>query len=151
MATSPTGSRYQGATSQPADPGDWLPSRESEGWLLGLEIWVSEGMAAFDRIVIDDLEQESTMLQPMELPEWVAGDITGMVNGDVDGRKSDSDTAAFVFRGQALAALASQRSIGYSGDRRRSRSPTVAGGAAPFVGCRCGRQNIRHQRRSKGR
>jgi ornithine cyclodeaminase/alanine dehydrogenase len=81
-------------------------------------------MAAFDRIVIDDLEQESTMPQPMVRPEWVAGDITGMVNGDVDGRKSDSETAAFVFRGLALGDLAlagpaSQRSLGDSGDCRR--------------------------------
>jgi ornithine cyclodeaminase/alanine dehydrogenase len=83
--------------------------------------WVSDGMAAFDRIVIDDLEQESTMPQPMVRPEWVAGDITGLVNGDVDGRQSKSETAAFVFRGLALgdlalAGLAYQRSLGDSDD-----------------------------------
>ncbi len=83
--------------------------------------WVPEGMAAFDRIVIDDLEQESTMPQPMVRPEWVAGDITGLVNGDVDGRQSESQKAAFVFRGLALgdlalAGLAYQRSLGGPAD-----------------------------------
>ena len=32
--------------------------------------WVAEGMAAFDRIVIDDTAQESTMPQPMVRPNW---------------------------------------------------------------------------------
>jgi ornithine cyclodeaminase/alanine dehydrogenase len=68
--------------------------------------WVLEGMAAFDRIVIDDLEQESTMPQPMVLPSLVLGDITGVVNGDIDGRQSDSERTAFVFRGLALGDLA---------------------------------------------
>jgi ornithine cyclodeaminase/alanine dehydrogenase len=77
-------------------------------------------MTAFDRIVIDDLEQESTMPQPMVRPELVAGDITGLVSGDVDGRQSKSERAAFVFRGLALgdlalAGLAYQRSLGGSG------------------------------------
>jgi ornithine cyclodeaminase/alanine dehydrogenase-like protein (mu-crystallin family) len=79
--------------------------------------WVSEGMAAFDRIVIDDLEQESAMPQPMVSPPLVLGDIAGLVNGDIDGRQSDSERAAFVFRGLALgdlalAALAYRRWLG---------------------------------------
>jgi ornithine cyclodeaminase/alanine dehydrogenase len=79
--------------------------------------WISEGMAAFNRIVIDDLEQESTMPQPMVPPALVLGDITGVVNGDIEGRQSDSERAAFVFRGLALgdlalAAVAYRRSLG---------------------------------------
>jgi len=68
--------------------------------------WIPEGMSAFDRIVIDDLEQESVMPQPMVRPELVSGDITGLVQGDVGGRTSESERTAFVFRGLALADLA---------------------------------------------
>jgi hypothetical protein len=37
--------------------------------------WVGEGMSAFDRIVIDDLEQEANMPQPMVQPSLVVGDL----------------------------------------------------------------------------
>jgi ornithine cyclodeaminase/alanine dehydrogenase len=68
--------------------------------------WVGEGMSAFDRIVIDDLEQESTMPKPMVQSDLVSGDITGLVNGDIEGRISDSERTAFVFRGLAIGDLA---------------------------------------------
>ena len=76
--------------------------------------WLADGMPAFDRIIVDDLEQESAMLKPMVAPELVAGDLTGLVNGDVAGRRADDERTAFVSRGiglgdLALAALAYQR------------------------------------------
>jgi len=36
----------------------------------------------------------------------VAGDLTGLVNGDIIGRRSDDEKTAFVFRGLALGDLA---------------------------------------------
>ena len=68
--------------------------------------WLPEGMAAFDRIVIDDLEQEAKMSKPMVAPELVAGDLTGLVCGDLPGRKSAQELTAFVFRGIAVGDLA---------------------------------------------
>ena len=76
--------------------------------------WLPDTMSAFDRIVIDDLEQEAQMPKPLVDPALVAGDLTGLVNGDVAGRRSEEEKTAFVFRGLALgdlavAALAYQR------------------------------------------
>jgi ornithine cyclodeaminase/alanine dehydrogenase len=78
--------------------------------------WVAEGMAAFHRIVIDDLEQEAQMPKPLVDPALVAGDLMGLVNGEIAGRRQDDEKTAFVFRGLALgdlavAALAYQRAL----------------------------------------
>ena len=76
--------------------------------------WHADSMSAFDRIVIDDLEQESKMQQPLVDPSTVSGDLTNLVNGDILARCSNDERTAFVFRGLALgdlavAALAYQR------------------------------------------
>jgi len=76
--------------------------------------WLPGGMAAFERIVIDDLEQEAKMSKPMVAPLLVAGDLSGLVAGDLPGRATAEERSAFVFRGLAvgdlaLAALAYQR------------------------------------------
>ena len=68
--------------------------------------WISAGMTAFDRIVIDDLEQEAQMPDPIVNPNLISGDLTGLVNGDVAGRNSDDERTAFAFRGLALGDLA---------------------------------------------
>ncbi|RUW77776.1 MULTISPECIES: ornithine cyclodeaminase family protein [unclassified Mesorhizobium] len=68
--------------------------------------WVPESMAIFDRIVIDDLAQEAQMSKPMVRPELVAGDLTGLVGGDVPGRQGARERTAFVFRGMAVGDLA---------------------------------------------
>ncbi|HNP50716.1 MAG TPA: ornithine cyclodeaminase family protein [Nitrosomonas nitrosa] len=68
--------------------------------------WIKEHMRTFDRIVIDDLEQEAYMPSPLVDAKWVAGDLTGLVNGEVAGRSSDDEKTAFVFRGLALGDLA---------------------------------------------
>ncbi|RWE47562.1 MAG: ornithine cyclodeaminase family protein [Mesorhizobium sp.] len=68
--------------------------------------WFPDTMVSFDRIVIDDLVQEAQMSRPMVRPERVAGDLTGLVSGDVSGRQSPSERTAFVFRGMAVGDLA---------------------------------------------
>lgn len=78
--------------------------------------WVAEGMPAFNQIVIDDLEQETQMPKPLVDLALVAGDLTGLVNGEITGRRAAAEKTAFIFRGLALgdlavAALAYQRAL----------------------------------------
>lgn len=68
--------------------------------------WIQDSMSAFDRIVIDDLEQEAQAPKPLVDPALVAGDLTGLVNGAIGGRSFDREKTAFVFRGLALGDLA---------------------------------------------
>lgn len=72
---------------------------------LGIS-WLDDSMAIFDRIIIDDLEQESQMDQPLVDLSLVKGDLTGLVTGAADGRLADDEKTAFVFRGFALGDLA---------------------------------------------
>ena len=68
--------------------------------------WLPDTMSNFDRIVIDDLEQEAKMSKPMVRSELVAGDLMGLVCGEVAGRESASERTTFVFRGLAVGDLA---------------------------------------------
>lgn len=68
--------------------------------------WVAEGMGAFQRIVIDDLEQEAKMSKPMVPPALVVGDLSGLVSGEIAGRAGAEERTAFVFRGLAVGDLA---------------------------------------------
>ena len=68
--------------------------------------WMHESMARFGRIIIDDLEQEAKMAKPMISPELVAGDLTGLVCGEVTGRQSEGERTTFAFRGMAVGDLA---------------------------------------------
>ncbi|HLJ19909.1 MAG TPA: ornithine cyclodeaminase family protein [Stellaceae bacterium] len=68
--------------------------------------WLPETMSSFDRIVIDDLKQEAKMSKPMVKAELVAGDLTGLVCGDVRGRQSAGERTTFAFRGLAVGDLA---------------------------------------------
>ena len=68
--------------------------------------WLPDTMSNFDRIVIDDLEQEAKMSKPMVKSELVAGDLTGLVCGYVAGRQNASERTTFVFRGLAVGDLA---------------------------------------------
>lgn len=72
---------------------------------LGLH-WLPEGMEAFQRIVVDDLEQEAKMSKPMVAPQLVAGDIAGLGCGSIAGRDGAAERMAFVFRGIAIGDLA---------------------------------------------
>jgi len=68
--------------------------------------WVAEGMGAFQRIVIDDLDQEAKMSKPMVPPALVVGDLSGLVSGEIAGRAGAEERTAFVFRGLAIGDLA---------------------------------------------
>ncbi len=68
--------------------------------------WFAESLSIFDRIVVDDLEQESSMEKPLVDPALVSGDLTGLVNGETQGRCTDNERTAFIFRGLALGDLA---------------------------------------------
>lgn len=68
--------------------------------------WMQESMTAFDRIIVDDLEQEASMAKPLVDPALVHGDLTGLVTGDAAGRCTADERTAFVFRGLALGDLA---------------------------------------------
>ncbi len=67
---------------------------------------IDDTMPAFDRIVIDDTEQEEQMADSLVDPALVAGDLTALVNGDLPGRCSADEKTAFIFRGLALGNLA---------------------------------------------
>jgi ornithine cyclodeaminase/alanine dehydrogenase len=68
--------------------------------------WEPNGMSAFQRIVIDDKEQEAKMSKPMVAPALVAGDLSDLVGGAIPGRADAAERTAFVFRGLAVGDLA---------------------------------------------
>lgn len=68
--------------------------------------WLADGLAAWDRIVIDDAEQEARMADPMLDPALIAGDLRDLVVGRIPPRQTPEERTAFVFRGLALGDLA---------------------------------------------
>ena len=68
--------------------------------------WKGEGMRIFDRIIIDDRNQEATMAETMLDPELIDGDIADLVNEKIPGRSGHQERTAFVFRSVALGDLA---------------------------------------------
>ncbi|MDU8944565.1 NAD(P)-binding domain-containing protein [Ovoidimarina sediminis] len=67
--------------------------------------WLKEGLSAFNRIAIDDSEQEAASQIPLVPAELVSGDLTDLVTGKVPDR-DPSRPAAFAFRGIALGDFA---------------------------------------------
>ncbi len=67
--------------------------------------WDPEGMDAFGTVIVDDMEQEKTSEKPMLAPDRIAGDLTGLVTGQVGTREGDRPSA-FAFRGIALGDYA---------------------------------------------
>jgi len=68
--------------------------------------WLKDSFSAFDQICIDDLAQEAALPNKLVAPEFVTGDLSGLVLGKFTGRKDDTDRCAFIFRGHALGDLA---------------------------------------------
>jgi len=68
--------------------------------------WKKENFSALDQIAIDDLEQEASLHNKLLPPEFVTGDLSGLVRGEFAGRNQDSDRSAFIFRGHAMGDLA---------------------------------------------
>jgi ornithine cyclodeaminase/alanine dehydrogenase len=85
--------------------------------------WLPDGLSAFDRIVIDDREQEAQMPKPLVDPALVAGDLTDLVN--VPGRRSTAEKTAFIFRGLALGDLA-VAALAYQRARRSGKGLEIA-------------------------
>ncbi|MCG8561379.1 MAG: ornithine cyclodeaminase family protein [Hyphomicrobiales bacterium] len=87
------------------DP-DWLkPGAFASAIDLGRS-WQAERLSRFDRIVIDDLEQEAAMEESMVRRELIGGDLASLATGNSPARRSDDERILFVFRGLALADLA---------------------------------------------
>jgi ornithine cyclodeaminase/alanine dehydrogenase-like protein (mu-crystallin family) len=68
--------------------------------------WIKEEFSAFNQIAIDDLDQEAALPNKLVPPEYVTGDLSGLVLGKFTGRKNKQDRNAFIFRGHALGDLA---------------------------------------------
>ena len=68
--------------------------------------WIKESFSVFDQVTIDDLEQEATLPNKLVAPEYVSGDLAGLVLGKFSGRDRAEDRNAFIFRGHALGDLA---------------------------------------------
>ena len=68
--------------------------------------WHKEAISALDRIVIDDLQQEAAVDQPLIDPEFVDGDLLALITGELPIRFDVTKRTAFVFRGLAIADLA---------------------------------------------
>ena len=63
-------------------------------------------MQAINQIAIDDLDQEAALPNKLVPPEYVTGDLSGLVLRKFSGRKNKQDRNAFIFRGHALGDLA---------------------------------------------
>jgi len=68
--------------------------------------WHKDRFSAFDRITIDDLEQEAALPNKLVAPDYVTGDLSGLVTGKFSGRNRPDERTAFIFRGHALGDLA---------------------------------------------
>jgi ornithine cyclodeaminase/alanine dehydrogenase len=91
---------------EPFLDGDWLkPGVFLSSTDLALP-WKRGSMAVFDRIIIDDRQQEASMPEPMLDPILVDGDLVELVGGQVDGRADEKERTAFVFRSVAVGDLA---------------------------------------------
>ena len=78
--------------------------------------WIKDSLSRFDRIVIDDLEQEASLPDKLVPPELVMGDLSALVLGEIPGRGGRQDRTAFIFRAHplgdlALAALAYRKAV----------------------------------------
>jgi ornithine cyclodeaminase/alanine dehydrogenase-like protein (mu-crystallin family) len=68
--------------------------------------WDKETFSVFNRLAIDDLNQEAALPNKLAPSEYVTGDLSGLVLGAFSGRDDKQDRTAFVFRGHALGDLA---------------------------------------------
>jgi len=68
--------------------------------------WIKDEFSAFNQIAIDDLDQEAALPNKLAPPQYVCGDLSGLVLGKFTGRHSKEDRNAFIFRGHALGDLA---------------------------------------------
>ena len=86
--------------------------------------WEPGGMSAFDRVFIDDMEQELKSEKALVPAELIDGDLSTLVQQKASDRAAEDERTAFIFRGLALgdlalAALAYDRATGASGSGGR--------------------------------
>lgn len=63
-------------------------------------------MSIFDCVIIDDMKQEAAMMNPMLPKNLISGDLFSLLSGRTEGRKSERERCAFVFRSVAIGDLA---------------------------------------------
>lgn len=63
-------------------------------------------LAIFDCIIIDDIQQEATMVNPMLPKNLISGDLFSLVPGRTQVRNNQQERCAFVFRSVAIGDLA---------------------------------------------
>jgi ornithine cyclodeaminase/alanine dehydrogenase-like protein (mu-crystallin family) len=68
--------------------------------------WIKDSFSAFNQITIDDLAQEAALPNKLVAPQYISGDLSGLVLGKFNGRNHADDRNAFIFRGHALGDLA---------------------------------------------
>ena len=70
------------------------------------EPWRQDGLVAFDRIFVDDSEQERAASVKLAHPDLIRGDLSDLALRREIGRNQDRERTAFIFRGYGLADLA---------------------------------------------
>lgn len=65
--------------------------------------WIPEGRAGFNTVIVDDVAQEAAMPEPVVPVARIAGDLTGLVSGQVT---LGAGPRAFMFRGIAAGDYA---------------------------------------------
>lgn len=68
--------------------------------------WVTDGMTAFDAVIIDDEAQERVSQKKMVDPALVQGDLKGLIGGKTDLVFDAEKRSAFIFRGLAIGDFA---------------------------------------------
>ncbi|MYJ52065.1 MAG: ornithine cyclodeaminase family protein [Gammaproteobacteria bacterium] len=87
------------------DP-DWLKSGVFLSSTDCAKPFRSADLGIFTHIVIDDMEQEAAMPDPMVPTDLISGDLSSLVAGRTQGRVDDGERCAFVFRSVAIGDLA---------------------------------------------
>jgi ornithine cyclodeaminase/alanine dehydrogenase len=94
------------ATTEPFLAADWLQAGSFAAITDIGTLWKKNSFTAFDRIIIDDLQQEAAMPNKLAPSDLVSGDLAELVLGKIKGRQRDDERSAFIFRGHALGDLA---------------------------------------------
>ncbi len=87
--------------------------------------WERQSMAAFDKVFIDDLEQERGSANSMVELDLVKGDLQSLMAGTAVGSFEPETRSAFVFRGMAIGDFA-VASLAYSQARANGLGEEVS-------------------------
>lgn len=94
------------AVGQPFLDADWLkPGAFAAITDTGVP-WRPETLGAFGRVVIDDTRQEAASATKMVAPEFVSGDLHGLLSDKVAQGHDATVRTAFIFRGLAIGDFA---------------------------------------------